>query len=136
MLGDEHGEAHLKYRGSNNDYTIISVAEHYCKLLNNENNLGFVLLTNDKAMYTIASGKGIPVVALNTLNNTLQKDQIQTMLQDQAWNASYLRKIFLRAGFVGGLAKKHLNDAVKYYIIMIMMMINHLKYINITRITT
>ncbi len=47
ILGNEHGEAHLKHRHGNNDYTIISIALYYSKLLNKENNLGFVLITND-----------------------------------------------------------------------------------------
>eukprot|EP00485_Elphidium_margaritaceum_P012248 CAMPEP_0202708448 /NCGR_PEP_ID=MMETSP1385-20130828/20656_1 /ASSEMBLY_ACC=CAM_ASM_000861 /TAXON_ID=933848 /ORGANISM="Elphidium margaritaceum" /LENGTH=1228 /DNA_ID=CAMNT_0049367423 /DNA_START=306 /DNA_END=3992 /DNA_ORIENTATION=- len=108
ILGSEHGEAHLTFRHGNNDYTIISVAEYYSKLLNNDRNLGFVLLTNDKAMYTIASGKGIPVVSLNTLN-----EHLQTQSAEHEWKASYLRDSFIKSGFVGGFARKHLvEDAV------------------------
>eukprot|EP01084_Bolivina_argentea_P077086 139770_1 len=113
VLGSEDGEAHLKCKSQSNDYTIISVAEHYSKLLNTQSNLGFVLLTNDKAMYTIASGKGVPVVSLNTLNAKLQEQQVRDDDTIHPWNASYLREMMIEVGFVGGFAKKHLiNDAV------------------------
>merc|ERR1719361_1380688 len=119
ILGIEQGEAHVdmsdKKKG-HNDYTIISVAAHYSQLLNKENNLGFVLLTNDRAMYTIASGKGIPVASLNALNEKVQMDQVRQMEKGEEyheWNATYLRRMFVESGFVGGFVKKHLiNDAV------------------------
>ena len=91
----------MEWRHGNNDSVILSIADHYHSKLNNERNLGFALITNDKTMYTIASSKGIPVVSLDALNAELSKtDSLEDKGNYCAWEASYLRSLFLKCGSV------------------------------------
>ena len=115
------GEAHLESAVQNagavgaNDVKIMEVAQRYSTMLNKGHNLGMILLTLDKTMYTIASGKGIPVLNLQQFNTVLATEQRKNESEEEtAWTGTYLRQRFMECGFVGGVATKSmLKDATK-----------------------
>merc|ERR1711913_98538 len=73
-----------------------------------------ILLTLDKTMYTIASGKGIPVLNLKQFNKEMKKSEVKQGQDEVSWTGTYLRERFVKAGFVGGVkAKSMLDDATK-----------------------